>query len=346
MPDASCGIAASQKDCQIGELITIAPSNVASLAISGRLELRRANCFMTSSSSAIADRFYTWNRYRCAYSLDCPEASGVPLLLVHPIGVGLSRWFWERFCREWRLANGSDRPIYNPDLLGCGESDLPRAAYGPQDWAAQLHFFLKTVVRRPAIVVVQGGCLPIALALWQQAGAAEIAGFILSGPPAWEVMTRPSSERSQTLAWNLFDSPLGWGFYQYARRRAFLDSFSRRQLFASPDAVDAEWLDKLQAGAKDSRTRHAVFSFLSGFWRQDWTPALTSLAAPTLALLGEGASSISRTKTSDTAQQRLETYCQHLPNARGEIIMTGRNVLPYENTREFVRISTEFARQF
>jgi hypothetical protein len=37
----------------------------------------------------------------------------------------------------------------------------------------------------------------------------------------------------------------------------------------------------------------------------------------------------------DSADQRLQAYLTHLPQAQGEI-MTGRNILPYESTAEFV----------
>jgi hypothetical protein len=40
------------------------------------------------------------DNYRCAYEVHQPinaTPEGVPLVLIHPIGVGLSRQFWQRF---------------------------------------------------------------------------------------------------------------------------------------------------------------------------------------------------------------------------------------------------------
>ncbi|MEO0948435.1 MAG: alpha/beta hydrolase, partial [Cyanobacteria bacterium J06641_5] len=88
--------------------------------------------------------FYTWRGHRCAYEVYNPTESGVPLVLVHPIGVGLGRAFWRRFVNAWPGKN----PIYVPDLLGCGQSDLPRAAYAPEDWARQLQYFIAEEVER------------------------------------------------------------------------------------------------------------------------------------------------------------------------------------------------------
>ncbi len=284
--------------------------------------------------------YYTWRGYRCAYALHNPTGSGTPLVLVHPIGVGLGREFWLRFVRLWP----GDNPIYAPDLLGCGQSDLPRAAYTPEDWAQQLHYFIAEEVDRAPIPIVQGGCLPIALALIQLGAAVELRGLILSGPPAWAVICEPAAAWRQRLAWNLFDSPLGWAFYQYARSRGFLRSFSQKQLFADGSAVDAEWLDMLIAGARPLATRHAVFSFLAGFWRRDWRPAIAEIPVPTLAIVGDRASTISRTsEPPETPAERLERYCQQLPDGRGAM-MPGRNVLPYEEPEAFAKLCYEFFR--
>lgn len=296
----------------------------------------------TTNLTASPSQFYSWQNYRCAYEIHQPintVSEGIPLLLIHPIGVGLSRQFWQRFCREW-YNSGQHNPIYNPDLLGCGESDMPHLAYTPSDWAEQLQCFLQTVVQKPVIVIVQGALLPVALALVQKQSNL-IAGLVLSGPPTWALMTSKSPEWQQRFVWNLLDSPFGSAFYRYARTPKFLHSFSTRQLFASENAVDAEWLNTLVAGAENPASRHAVFSFLAGFWRQDYTSSIASIEQPTLALMGETASSISRKSKKETPDERLNHYLACLPQGRG-IKINGRNVLPYESTAEFVAAIATF----
>ncbi|WP_309494887.1 alpha/beta fold hydrolase [Phormidium yuhuli] len=99
---------------------------------------------------------YHWENYRCAYTVEHPpQSQGIPLVLIHPIGVGLSRQFWSRFCQEWQRQDQVN-PLYLPDLLGCGESEMPRIAYRPEDWSNQLHHFLNTVIQQPVILVAQG----------------------------------------------------------------------------------------------------------------------------------------------------------------------------------------------
>jgi pimeloyl-ACP methyl ester carboxylesterase len=283
--------------------------------------------------------FYTWKNYRCAYevhrTIHAADDDGIPLLLIHPIGVGLSRNFWRRFCRAWE-EKGHGNSIYSPDLLGCGESDMPHVAYTPTDWAEQLQHFLQTVVQKPVIVVVQGALLAVAIELVkQQTESNLIRGLLLAGPPAWAVMTKQLPDLQQRLTWNLLDSPLGSAFYRYARREEFLRSFSTRQLFADGEKVDSEWLNMLKAGAENSASRYAVFSFLAGFWKQNYEDAIARITQPTLVVLGEKASSISREGKEETPDERLVEYLKYLPDGQG-LKMTGRNVLPYEATAEFV----------
>ncbi len=288
--------------------------------------------------------FYTWKGYNCAYEYypgRGTQTSNIPLLLLHPIGVGLSNNFWHRFCSEWRTRNFSN-PIYNPDLLGCGHSDMPGVAYLSEDWAGQLQFFLENVVKKPVIAIAQGADLPVLLSLVKiQQEPNFLKGLIFAGPPSWEVITTPSSQRSQKIIWNLLSSPLGSAFYLYARRRQFLNSFSVKQLFDDAKDVDKEWLDTLEKGAVNLKSRYAVFSFLAGFWRQNYEEAIASIEQPTLVIFGEGASSISRTKTTETPQERLNAYLKTLPRGEGSII-PGRNVLPYESPAKFVDVVGEF----
>ncbi len=273
-----------------------------------------------------------------------PEAP--PLLFVHPIGVGLSRRFWDRFTEAWLAQagtpGGAGNVIYNPDLLGCGESDMPCRPYRPLDWAKQLQDFIENVIQRPAIVVVQGALFPAAIDLVKIAPQS-VAGLVLSGPPAWRVMTDVASERQQNIAWSLFKSPLGALFYRYARRRKFLQDFSRKQLFASDSAIDAAWLDPLVEGAKDPASRHAVFAFLSRFWQRGYGDDIRAIAQPTQVLFGLEASSVSRSGKSESPEERLKIYLEALPAGQGQLL-PGRNVLPFEEADAFCEAVVGFVR--
>ncbi|AFZ57475.1 alpha/beta hydrolase [Anabaena cylindrica FACHB-243] len=299
----------------------------------------------TSGITASPPKFYDWQNYRCAYEVHQPidsSADGTPLLLIHPIGVGLSRQFWQRFCHEWYQTNHQNI-IYNPDLLGCGESDMPPLAYKPIDWAKQLQHFLHTVVQKPVIIIAQGALSTVAIELIKLEPNL-IKGLILSGPTAWSVTTKNAPKWQQNLLWIIFNSPLGNAFFRYARTRKFLVSFSTEKLFASSEAVDEEWLDTLIADAKNMGGRYAVFSFLARFWQRDYSGDIASLRQPTLVVLGDTASAISKEGKKETPDERLADYLACLPQGRGMKI-SGRNVLPYESTAAFVATISSFVNE-
>ena len=293
---------------------------------------------------------YTWQGFRCTYEIfEAPQDSGdrPVLLLIHPIGVGLSRNFWGRFLQAWQ-GEGTPVTVYNPDLLGCGDGDIPDRLTRPEEWAAQLWELIETKIQRPVILVVQGALLPVGLELWTIAETKNqrdrIQGMVLSGPPAWRVMTTVVGDRQKTLLWNgFFHSFLGNLFFRYARTEKFLRNFSAKQLFAKPEDVDREWLDMTREGSRDMATRHAVYSFLARYWQKGYGDRMKQCPVPVLALFGETASSISNNGKGETTEDRVQTYAEVFPNGRSQVL-PGRNVLPYESTAEFTAALLQFLR--
>lgn len=291
--------------------------------------------------------YYLWQGHRVAYR-DYPALSAATespaLVFIHPIGVGLAGAFWQPLLHHCQR-HAPDLSYYCPDLLGCGNSDMPHRAYYPIDWAEQLSKLIVETVRQPTVLVVQGALLPVAVRLVTQTPAAQqIKGLVLSGPPAWSLMTQSTSTRQQRLSWNLLDSPLGWAFYRYARRRNFLASFSQRQLFAEGADISDAWLTMLTDGAANMASRHAVFSFLAGLWRQGYSEAMAKIQVPVLVVMGEQASTIDRVAKGARDQSRLQDYLTHLPQAKG-VTVPGRNVLPYESTAAFAQVMLDYVRE-
>jgi pimeloyl-ACP methyl ester carboxylesterase len=298
---------------------------------------------MLTQNTSIQTQFYNWLSYRCAYEVHNPTSTinGVPLLLVHPIGVGLSRKFWERFINEF-YTQGHQNQIYNPDLLGCGDSDMPAIPSPPEFEAQQLQYFIENIIQKPVILVVQGALFPVAVELYEQIPDL-VAGMVLSGPPTWSLISKDRPKWRQNLAWSIFSSPIGNLFYRYARTEKFLRNFSTKRLFAFPEKVDADWLGTLRAGASNMASRYAVFSFLAGFWRRDYRNRVASIQKPVLVVMGEVASSIAKEGEQEKANERLAEYLACLPEGQG-IKIPGRNVLPYESTKEFVNAISSFVK--
>ena len=260
--------------------------------------------------------------------------ASTPLLLIHPIGVGLSSRFWDRFIRCWKASDPSAE-LLAPDLIGCGAAPCPEQPLTPEDWANPLLSLLRAQGSQPVVLVSQGASLPIALAIQAQAPEL-VSGLVAISPPGWRVLQEAfPPERARTLWRLLFRSPIGNLFYRYARRLGFLRSFSQKNLFARAEDVDAEWLDALAEGSRSMDTRWAVFSFLAGFWRRNWEPQLTQLTIPVLVVFGQAATGIGRSRYWDDLNERLDTYRRQLPQATISTIH-GKNVLPFESTQACV----------
>jgi len=75
-------------------------------------------------------------------------------------------------------------------------------------------------------------------------------------------------------------------------------------------------------------------------WRQDYKEAIATITQPTLVVVGDTASSISR-QAGRKHEQRLADYLKYLPKGQG-LKIVGRNVLPYESTAQFVAATAAF----
>ena len=262
------------------------------------------------------------------------------LLLIHPVGVGLSSQFWNRLIRDWHSTKTSPS-LLAPDLLGCGAAPCQAQPLTPEDWADQLITLMREQDNGPAVLVTQGASLPIALAIVARAPEL-VRALVAISPPGWLVLKQAFPQARAHLLWRIvFQGLIGNLFYRYARRRSFLNAFSKNNLFARTDSVDEEWLEMLQQGSRSMETRWAVYSFLAGFWRRDWEPQLTELKIPMQILFGANATGIGSSKNWDDLDQRLKTYADKLPNASISTI-PGRNVLPYESTEDCVTCIREW----
>lgn len=115
--------------------------------------------------------------------------------------------------------------------------------------------------------------------------------------------------------------------------------------------MTGEWLTMLHEGSRDMNSRYAVFSFLAGFWRQDYESAMQQIQQPTLIVMGKEASTIDRSvaKQVDSTSisnvdKRVKDYLANWHSAKS-VNIGGRNVLPYESVDEFTKVVQLFIDQ-
>ncbi|GMH59368.1 hypothetical protein TL16_g02815 [Triparma laevis f. inornata] len=114
------------------------------------------------------------------------------LICVHPVGIGISSWFFNRL----------NLPAFNvitPDLRGCGDSEafIPEESgmFFPLDWTRQIESLCDELPNSslPNIVLAQGGIAPVALQLNHRGKLKNIEKVILTSPPTYKTLTEAIS---------------------------------------------------------------------------------------------------------------------------------------------------------
>lgn len=178
-----------------------------------------------------------------------------PLLLIHPVGIGLASWFWDKFVESWEGAE-----LFIPDLIGCGDGDVwipeERGLFLPLDWVRACEALWRQSIRRPCIVVVQGGLAPVGVRMcarendeWQ--GGRAVCGLVLTSPPTWDDMVNPALESKVQDNYERLSSRLGQRAFDILENRFFIRFFSNLFLFGKGRKADDRWLDLCCQGVRD-----------------------------------------------------------------------------------------------
>jgi pimeloyl-ACP methyl ester carboxylesterase len=242
-----------------------------------------------------------------------------PLLLIHPVGIGLSSWFWERVMSAW-----TGPAVYAPNLIGCGvqeESDPwdpdQQGLLFPLGWVQGCETLMQESSPSGAFTVVaQGGLAPVGVLLASR-NPKTVGKLILVSPPPWKEMTMSVPQAELERNYNFLRSPvLGKLAFSVLESRKAVELFSNLFLFNEP--CDEEWLEK---GEKEScvEARQPVMAFNAGFCNhRSFEEELLELEQPTLVVVGDG-----------DKRQRQE-YTEKMKDCT-LVYIPGRNVLPWES---------------
>jgi len=253
-----------------------------------------------------------------------------PILLIHPVGVGLSSWFWNNFFEEWK-----GPALYAPDLIGCGIQNggdswdpQERPLSFPLGWSKGCEALLEEQSHPSKYVVVaQGGLAPVAILLASRCPHA-VSKLVLASPPTWEDMVTPIPEKEISQNYKFLTSKiLGNLAFGLLESRWAIEFFSNLILFES-GRCDQDWLDYTEQDSSYSKmSRTPVQAFNAGFCRhRSFQEELQTLTQPTLILSG----------TSDRRAIKRQPYESNMLNCALQTI-PGQNVLPWESTTEFCK---------
>ena len=288
----------------------------------------------TENQQQIEIRSYEYDGWNLKYRYQ-PAAPGYendsPLLLIHPVGIGLSSWFWTKIMSNYENNNGP--AIYAPNLIGCGISEGgdpwdpdERGLSFPLGWVKGCEA-LMTAVRdangneRKWKVVSQGGLAPVGVMLaYRNPNSVEI--LVLTSPPTWDDMTTPVPENELETNYNFLKSKiLGNLAFKLLESRGAIEFFSNTFLFSDP--CDAAWLDNA-VYELCVEARPPVMAFNAGFClHRSFEEELTTIDQLTLILSGIG----DKRDRKEYVVKMKACQIQKLP---------GTNVLPWESPTDFV----------
>lgn len=286
-----------------------------------------------------------------------------PMLLIHPVGIGLSSWFWERL-----ESTSLDGPaLIAPNLIGCGISEGSaewdpdkRGLFIPLDWVKGCEALMNhtresndlcspSVESRnddeakelsnsplsvwntfrndqPWVVISQGGLAPIAVLLAAR-NPQLVGNVVLASPPQWKDMTTPMPEQSLSTNLRFFRGPLGRLAFDVLETSWAIRLFSNLFLFGTP--CDDRWIERaVQEMGRRARPPVAVFN--SGFvLNKSLEKEMLTIKQPVLLVEGF-----------DDSRNRQE-YAEKMIHCRISKVI-GKNVLPWEQPDAFLEVVLDF----
>ncbi|KAL1511755.1 hypothetical protein AB1Y20_005043 [Prymnesium parvum] len=290
----------------------------------------RTALLVCAASSSLKTQLYEHDGWTIGYRR-LPASPGCeqqpPLLLIHPVGIGLSSWFWDEFIDAWEGAE-----VFVPDLIGCGVGTpwvpAERGLFLPLDWAKGCESLWRQHIRRPCVVAVQGGLAPVGVTMCARdsdewVGSRAVCGLVMASPPTWEEMVRAAPEAEVRRNYEALSSAIGQLAFGVLENRVFVRFFSNLFLFGKGRQADERWLDACCAGASP-RARPPIVAFNAGVLStRSYEEELRRLPQPTLVLSGQ----------SDKRSDDRRAYGTQM-RACTSRSLPGANVLPWESPRE------------
>lgn len=318
-----------------------------------------SNTFISTSTSnnekfKIRTKFYEHDGWKLSYkhkeAISTSATSSPPLLLIHPVGIGLSSWFWDRIINDW------EGEVYAPDLIGCsldgGDTWDPnqRGLFLPLDWVRGCETLLNEIIEKSCIVVTQGGLAPVGVMLTHRnsqttpdgsslSKSSFVSGLVLTSPPAWKDMITPIPESELARNYDFLRSPI-WGSlaFNILETKWAVQFFSN--LFLFEDDCDVEWLTKALSFRENislprQKLRPPIFAFNAGLLNhRSYEEDMKEITQPTIILSG----------TNDKRVENRYGYMKDMQNCSLKSIK-GCNVLPWENAQGICDTITDFCNQ-
>lgn len=255
--------------------------------------------------------------------------------MIHPVGIGISSWFWKNLINEWDYNND----MYAPDILGCGKSDAwdpkTKGLFFPLSYVQHIEHLLNSIIKQPCIVITQGAIAPVGIMLASR-NPTKIKALILSSPPSYEEMVQPMSKSKLKRNYNFYTSRLGSKAFDLLEKRYAVQFFSKLFLFKRKNNNDLKtWLDLIEQDISIQK-REPIKVFNAGLpYHRSFQDDMNSITQPVLILSGDS--------DTDARVNSRNGYCKDIKSCKS-IVLDGRNVLPWESPKETCNVLYNFLR--
>lgn len=305
---------------------------------------------------------------------DASQKRSRAILFIHPIGVGISRWYYDRLLSELYESSNQQEPalVFVPDLLACGSASQPKGEsrnvlplFGVIDWSSQLLQLMDQVEQQEKepidwCIVSNGGCVSIALEtgaryLEKTTATGNLTNMILSATPRLPSLLRePPPAEKVAKSYRFLSGLPGKFFWWYSLRKngKFIRKFSERSLVADPANLGEDWTPQCVATAKVQNSKFSTFAFLAGALQHDCRAAFATLGEKRVQIdvisspskKAEKPSARSwfwerkrklKPKTED--EERLSQFLERNGNGGGEIFVGGRTCLAHEDAEGYAK---------
>lgn len=273
-----------------------------------------------------------------------------PIVLIHPVGIGLSSWFWKRLMDSYE----DNPPIYAPDLIGCGIDHGADAwdpdtigLFFPLSWVEGVETLINEIVipeyresqmlqlpsmfgfnRQPnqgngCLVIAQGGLAPVGIMLAKR-NPSTISNLMLTSPPTYEDVTTAVPTAELQRNYDFLRSPIfGNIAFKLLESRGLIKFFSNQFLFQ--EECDEGWLDETERESVVA-ARTPVQAFNAGLLQhRSFEEDLKESLQPKLIVSGEG----------DKRAVDRQPYKEELDTC-SLVTIPGLNVLPWESSNALV----------
>lgn len=242
---------------------------------------------------------------------DTSSETTTAVMLLHPIGVGIGNWYYDRLTESLNERYGGiDRRFVflSPDLLGSASASAPIGESGNElmklpllnisDWSEQVEELMADYEAKSEAkgyfiknwsIVANGGCSPIALKVAQHAAnvegkapfKGEVTNVIISAPPRLPFFLRGNDPAKVHKSYRTLSGLVGDIFWWYAlwRKGKFIQKFSEANLCGKPENLGEDWTPNCVATAKlfGGRSRYSTFAFLAGALQDGCRESLEAL---------------------------------------------------------------------